>query len=325
MCDKEISKIKKEIEHFKPKTLEELNKFRIKFLGKKSGIITNILKNIHEIPIYKRKIIGKIVNDLKKDIKKKIYENKFNINNNINNVDLTITGNSPNIGSAHPISIIKNRIIHILSQIGFNYINSPEIEDDWHNFTALNIPIWHPSRDMQDTFFLCNNSNFLLRTHTTSIQIRYMKKHKPPSRIFSIGKVYRNETVSSHSNFMFHQMEAFYIDKYVSFSNLKKTINYIILSIFGKSIIRFRPSYFPFTEPSAEVDVYYNNNWMEIMGCGIIDPIVLKNVDIDPEFYSGFAFGLGIERLALMIYKIKDIRTYFDNDIRFLNQFKGEF
>lgn len=227
----------------------------------------------------------------------------------------------------HPISIIKNRIIEIFIKIGFSYVDGPEIEDDWHNFTALNIPTDHPSREMQDTFFLYKNPDILLRTHTSSVQIRYMKKHHPPFRILSIGKVYRNETVSSHSNFMFHQAEGFYIDKKVSFSDLKQTIFYLINSIFGKQIkIRFRPSYFPFTEPSAEVDIYSSSNgWLEVMGCGMIDPNVLKNVDIDSEIHSGFAFGIGIERLALMIYNIKDIRIYFNNDIRFLEQFKSEF
>ncbi|WP_341656598.1 phenylalanine--tRNA ligase subunit alpha [Blattabacterium cuenoti] len=328
MDQKKIEKIKKDLQCFHMKTSNDLETFRIKFLGKKKGIITILLKELKKIPIQERKIYGKIINELKKEAKNKI--NIFHSKNDIPNekglkFDPTIPGTSIEIGSRHPLSILKNRIIDLFIKIGFTYVDGPEIEDDWHNFTALNIPISHPSREMQDTFFLCKNPDVLLRTHTSSVQIRYMKKHSPPFRVLSIGKVYRNETISSRSNFMFHQAEGFYIDKKVSFSDLKQTIHYLITSLFGEAKIRFRPSYFPFTEPSAEVDLYFNSEWLEIMGCGMIDPQVLKNVNIDSEIYSGFAFGLGIERLALIIYKIKDIRIYFDNDIRFLKQFKSEF
>ncbi|QIK16730.1 phenylalanine--tRNA ligase subunit alpha [Blattabacterium sp. DPU] len=329
--DKKIEKIKKEIKCFHIKTYDDLETFRIKFLGKKKGIITILFKELSKIHIHKRKIFGKIINELKKETQNKInifhykYKNDDHKNDKDAKFDPTIPGKSVEIGSRHPLSILNNRIIDLFMKIGFTYVDGPEIEDDWHNFTALNIPIFHPSRDMQDTFFLCKNPDILLRTHTSSVQIRYMKKHKPPFRILSIGKVYRNETISSRSNFMFHQAEGFYIDKKVSFSNLKQTIHYLITSLFGKAKIRFRPSYFPFTEPSAEVDIYCNNEWIEIMGCGMVDPQVFKNVNIDAEIYSGFAFGLGIERLALIIYKMKDIRIYFDNDIRFLKQFKSEF
>ncbi|WP_185872446.1 phenylalanine--tRNA ligase subunit alpha [Blattabacterium cuenoti] len=326
--DKKIDKIKKYIKYFHIKTSDDLNSFRGKLLGKKKGIITILFKELKDISIYKRKNYGIIINELKKEVQKKIfhYKSKNNIQNEkILKYDPTIPGKSIELGSIHPLSIMKNRIIDIFLKIGFTYVDGPEIEDDWHNFTALNIPIYHPSRDMQDTFFLYKNPDILLRTHTSSIQIRYMKKYSPPFRVLSIGKVYRNETISSHSNFMFHQAEGFYIDKKVSFSDLKQTVHYLITSLFGKAKIRFRPSYFPFTEPSAEVDISYNNKWLEIMGCGMIDPEVLKNVNIDPEIYYGFAFGLGIERLTLMIYHMKDIRIYFDNDIRFLKQFKYEF
>ncbi|WP_185858191.1 phenylalanine--tRNA ligase subunit alpha [Blattabacterium cuenoti] len=324
--DKKIEKIKGEIKCFHIKTYNDLETFRIKFISKKKGIITSLFKELKKISIYKKKIYGKIINELKKEVQNKI--NIFQSQNNNDKIlkfDPTVPGKSIEIGGLHPLSIIKNRIIDIFMKIGFTYVYGPEIEDDWHNFTALNIPIYHPSRDMQDTFFLCKNPDILLRTHTSSVQIRYMKKHKPPFRVLSIGKVYRNETISSRSNFMFHQTEGFYIDKKVSFYDLKQTIDYLITSIFGKVKIRFRPSYFPFTEPSAEVDIYCNNGWIEIMGCGMIDPQVLKNVNINSETYSGFAFGLGIERLALIIYQIKDIRIYFNNDIRFLKQFKNEF
>ncbi|WP_185856410.1 phenylalanine--tRNA ligase subunit alpha [Blattabacterium cuenoti] len=334
MDKNEIEKIRVEIKSFHAKTYEDLEFFRIKFLGKKKGILTFLFKKLKKIPDKKRKNIGKILNELKKNVQDKIqifhkknfikgekhYKYKF---------DPTIPGKSIEIGSLHPISIVKNRILDILKMIGFSYVEGPEIENDWHNFTALNIPIDHPSRDMQDTFFLYKNPDILLRTHTSSVQIRYMKKHNPPFRVLSIGKVYRNETISSRSNFMFHQAEGFYIDKKVSFLDLKKIIQYLINSLFGeKAKIRFRPSYFPFTEPSAEVDIYcddYNAGWLEIMGCGMIDPQVLKNVNIDSEIYSGFAFGMGIERLAHLIYKINDIRTYFENDICFLKQFKNDF
>ncbi|WP_185869274.1 phenylalanine--tRNA ligase subunit alpha [Blattabacterium cuenoti] len=326
-----IDEIKKYIKCFNIQTYDDLETFRIKFLGKKRGILTNLFKELKEISIYKRKIYGKIINELKKEVQRKIfhYQSKNDIIKNEKGLkhdyDPTIPGKSIEIGSIHPLSIIKNRIIEIFLNIGFTYVDGPEIEDDWHNFTALNIPIHHPSRDMQDTFFLCKNPDILLRTHTSSIQIRYMKKHRPPFRVLSIGKVYRNETISSRSNFMFHQAEGFFIDKKVSFSDLKQTVHYLITSLFGKAKIRFRPSYFPFTEPSAEVDIHCNSEWLEIMGCGMVDPEVLKNVDINPEVYSGFAFGVGIERLSLMIYDMKDIRIYFNNDIRFLRQFKSEF
>ncbi|AFJ90712.1 phenylalanine--tRNA ligase subunit alpha [Blattabacterium sp. (Blaberus giganteus)] len=323
-----VDKIKEEIKCFHIKTYNDLETFRIKFLGKKKGILTILFKELKKISIYKRKIYGKIINELKKEVqdKIKVFQSKNDIQNDKKlKLDPTIPGRSIEIGSRHPLSLIKKRIIDIFIKIGFSYVDGPEIEDDWHNFTALNIPISHPSREMQDTFFLCKNPDILLRTHTSSVQIRYMKKHCPPFRVLSIGKVYRNETISSRSNFMFHQAEGFYIDKKVSFSDLKQTIHYFIISLFGNAKIRFRPSYFPFTEPSAEVDIYCNNGWLEIMGCGMIDPKVLENVNIDSEIYSGFAFGLGIERLALIIYQIKDIRIYFDNDIRFLKQFKSEF
>ncbi|WP_341659329.1 phenylalanine--tRNA ligase subunit alpha [Blattabacterium cuenoti] len=328
MDQKKIEKIKKELQCFHMKTSNDLETFRIKFLGKKKGIITILFKELKKISIQKRKTYGKIINELKKEAqnKIKIFHSKNEIPNEKGiKFDPTIPGTSIEIGSRHPLSILKNRIIDLFIKIGFTYVDGPEIEDDWHNFTALNIPIFHPSREMQDTFFLCKNPDVLLRTHTSSVQIRYMKKHNPPFRVLSIGKVYRNETISSRSNFMFHQAEGFYIDKKVSFSDLKQTIHYLITSLFGEVKMRFRPSYFPFTEPSAEVDLYCNSEWLEIMGCGMIDPQVLKNVNIDSEIYSGFAFGLGIERLALIIYKIKDIRIYFDNDIRFLKQFKSEF
>ncbi|MGI9526503.1 MAG: phenylalanine--tRNA ligase subunit alpha, partial [Weeksellaceae bacterium] len=235
------------------------------------------------------------------------------------------------------ISIVRNRVVEIFKRIGFALSAGPEIEDDWHNFTALNLPTYHPARDMQDTFYIEKDPDVLLRTHTSSVQIRYMENHKPPIRILSPGRVYRNEVISARSHCMFHQIEGLYVDKDVSFADLKQTLQYFTTELFGKSKIRLRPSYFPFTEPSAEVDVYWGletetdyrmtkgTGWLEIMGCGIIDPNVLKNLDIDPKEYSGFAFGMGLERMALLLYQIGDIRLYFENDKRFLEQFESEF
>ncbi|MFP3037232.1 MAG: phenylalanine--tRNA ligase subunit alpha, partial [Candidatus Karelsulcia muelleri] len=235
---------------------------------------------------------------LKKKIKKKDYF-----------TDFTKPGNKKDLGSRHPISIIENRIINILNKIGFKICEGPEIENDWYNFTALNFPSNHPAREMQDTFFL-KKSNKLLRTHTSSVQIRYMEKNTPPIRVISPGRVYRNEKISSNSHYLFHQIEGFYLDKKVSFKDLKNTINFFIKNFFGtRTETRFRPSYFPFTEPSAELDILWNNKWLEILGCGMIDPIVLNNINSD--IYSGFAFGIGIERITLMIYNLNDIRDFF--------------
>ena len=231
----------------------------------------------------------------------------------------------------------KNRIIEIFSEIGFSISEGPEIEDDWHNFSALNLPEHHPARDMQDTFFIEKNPDYLLRTHTSSVQIRHMENNKPPIRTISPGRVYRNEAISSRSHCFFHQIEGLSIDKDVSFADLKQTLEYFTSQLFGKSKIRLRPSYFPFTEPSAEVDVYWGlknetdyrmtkgTGWLEIMGCGMVDPNVLKNCNIDPEIYSGFAFGLGIDRIAMLLHQIDDIRLLSENDIRFLDQFKSSF
>ena len=251
--------------------------------------------------------------------------------------DLTRPGMPMALGARHPISLVKNRIIEIFSRIGFNVSQGPEIEDDWHNFTALNLPQHHPARDMQDTFFIQTDPDILLRTHTSSVQVRYMEEHKPPIRTISPGRVYRNEAISARSHCFFHQIEGLYVDKEVSFADLKQTLSYFTTELFGTSKIRLRPSYFPFTEPSAEVDVYWGletetdykmtkgTGWLEIMGCGMVDPNVLKNCGIDPNEYSGFAFGMGIDRIALLLHQIPDIRLLSENDIRFLEQFKSSF
>ncbi|BAO66428.1 phenylalanine--tRNA ligase subunit alpha [Candidatus Karelsulcia muelleri] len=324
---KKIKNLNKKLSKININSASELEIFRIKYLGKK-GILNSFFKEFKYINNYEKQNIGLSLNTFKKNIKniflyyKNFFLKKKNINNNIE--DLTKPGNKKYLGSRHPISIIKNRIINIFNKIGFKICEGPEIEDDWYNFTALNFPYNHPAREMQDTFFIKKSSK-LLRTHTSSVQIRYLEKNKPPIRIISPGRVYRNENISSYSHCMFHQIEGLYLDKKVSFKDLKNTINFFIKNFFGKSITRLRPSYFPFTEPSAELDILWNNKWLEIIGCGMVDPIVLKNVNIDPDLYSGFAFGMGIERISLMIYHLNDIRFFFENDLRFLEQFKKEF
>ena len=252
-----------------------------------------------------------------------------------NHGDLSRPGFPLELGARHPLSLVKNRIVDIFSQIGFNISEGPEIEDDWHNFTALNLPEYHPARDMQDTFFIQTDPDILLLTHTSSVQVRYMENNQPPIRTISPGRVFRNEAISARAHCIFHQVEGLYIDKNVSFADLKQTLLYFTKALFGKSKIRLRPSYFPFTEPSAEVDIYWGletetdyritkgTGWLEIMGCGMVDPNVLKNCNIDHEKYSGYAFGMGIERIAMLLYQIGDIRLFFENDVRFLSQFQS--
>ena len=335
-----INKVKshiKNVESFDTDSQIDLENFRIKYLGKK-GIITDLFKSLKNIDQKDKKSYGKALNDLKKEVNVKIKSTseKLNSQQKISNksFDLTRPGFPFEIGSSHPISIVKNKIIDIFSKIGYDISEGPEIEDDWHNFTALNLPKYHPARDMQDTFFIKSNPEFLLRTHTSPVQIRYMEEKTPPIRIISPGRVYRNEAISSRSHCIFHQIEGLYINKNISFSELKQTIIYFTKSLFGKSKIRFRPSYFPFTEPSAEVDIYWGlksevdhritkgTGWLEIMGCGMVDPNVLSNCKINPEEYSGFAFGMGIERITMLLYQIEDIRTFYENDVRFISQFK---
>ena len=283
-----------------------------------------------------KKILGQQINELK-ILANKIYDeskNNFSSNSTVENFeDLSKPVQLLKLGSRHPISIVKNKIIDIFLKIGFDISEGPEIEDDWHNFTALNLPEYHPARDMQDTFYISKDPDWLLRTHTSSVQIRHMENNKPPIRTISPGRVYRNEDISARSHCFFHQIEGLYIDKNVSFVDLKQTLLHFTKELFGKNKIRLRPSYFPFTEPSAELDIYWGlesetdhritkgTGWLEILGCGMVDPNVLKNCGIDPEEYSGYAFGLGLERIAMLLYQIDDIRTLYENDVRFLNQF----
>ena len=339
MIDKIKSSIN-EISSFDSNSLEEIESFRIKFLGKK-GIINKYFVEFKNIDNKQKKEVGLILNKLKNVAQQKVddlilkFSKKSKNSTTIN--DITRPGDPIEIGSRHPISLVKNRIIDIFSKIGFTISEGPEIEDDWHNFTALNFPEYHPARDMQDTFFIEKDPDILLRTHTSSVQVRYMENNKPPIRIISPGRVYRNEAISARSHCFFHQIEGLCIDKDISFADLKQTLEYFTTMLFGKSKIRLRPSYFPFTEPSAEVDVYWGlendvdykmtkgTGWLEIMGCGMVDPNVLENCGIDPKEYSGYAFGLGIDRIALLLHQIDDIRLLSENDIRFIRQFKSTF
>jgi len=335
-------KIKKdiqEIQDFKSDSIAEIEEFRIKFLGKK-GLLNSYFVEFKSLDSSEKKNAGRLLNELKTLAQDKVEALKASSSKSSENIkinDISRPGDPINIGSRHPISVVKNRIIDIFSNIGFTISEGPEIEDDWHNFSALNLPEHHPARDMQDTFFIEKNPDFLLRTHTSSVQVRYMENNKPPIRTISPGRVYRNEAISARSHCFFHQIEGLCIDKDVSFADLKQTLEYFTTQLFGKSKIRLRPSYFPFTEPSAEVDVYWGLNnetdykmtkgtgWLEIMGCGMVDPNVLENCKIDPSEYSGFAFGLGIDRIALLLHQIDDIRLLSENDVRFLDQFKSSF
>ncbi|WP_299213260.1 phenylalanine--tRNA ligase subunit alpha [uncultured Aquimarina sp.] len=336
-----IDKIKEyisEVEDFSAKTKEEVEAFRIKFSGKK-GLVNDFFTEFRNIANDQKKEFGQAINALKVAAEDKVRALKDELESKDEEKgaygDLTRPAEPIALGSRHPISLVKNQIIDIFSRIGFNVSEGPEIEDDWHNFTALNLPEYHPARDMQDTFFIQTDPDILLRTHTSSVQVRYMEDNKPPIRTISPGRVYRNEAISARSHCFFHQVEGLYIDKDVSFADLKQTLQYFTTEMFGKSKIRLRPSYFPFTEPSAEVDVYWGletetdykmtkgTGWLEIMGCGMVDPNVLKNCNIDPEEYSGFAFGMGIDRIALLLYGISDIRMLSENDVRFLEQFKS--
>ncbi|TDS52174.1 phenylalanine--tRNA ligase subunit alpha [Myroides indicus] len=337
-----IDKIKEyigEAEQFSSDNKETLEAFRIRFLSKK-GILSELFAQFKTVPNEQKKEFGQVINLLKNTVEDKVKSIQESLDSkDVQNLygDLTRPGYPVEIGSRHPISIVKNQIIDIFSNIGFNVSEGPEIEDDWHNFSALNFPEYHPARDMQDTFFVQTNPEHLLRTHTSSVQVRYMEKNTPPLRTISPGRVFRNEAISSRSHCIFHQVEGLYIDKDVSFADLKQTLLYFTKEMFGKSKIRLRPSYFPFTEPSAEVDIYWGlksevdyritkgTGWLEIMGCGMVDPNVLKNCNIDANEYSGFAFGMGIERIAMLLYQISDIRMFYENDVRFLEQFKTSF
>ena len=335
-----IKNLIKEADEFSADSLSAVEDFRVKFLGKK-GVLNDLFEAFKAVPSDKKKAYGQAINELKKTAQERVNALKKSLlidqTSRAESIDHTRPGDPFLIGGRHPISLVKNRIIDIFSRIGFNVSEGPEIEDDWHNFTALNLPEHHPARDMQDTFFVQTDPDILLRTHTSSVQVRYMENNSPPIRTISPGRVYRNEAISARSHCFFHQIEGLYIDKEVSFADLKQTLQFFTEALFGKSKIRLRPSYFPFTEPSAEVDVYWGletetdykmtkgTGWLEIMGCGMVDPNVLTNCGIDAKKYSGFAFGMGIDRIALLLHQINDIRLLSENNLRFLEQFKSTF
>jgi phenylalanyl-tRNA synthetase alpha chain len=325
------------VEAFEADSTEAVEAFRIAYAGKK-GILNALFAAFREVAPAEKKEYGQLLNTLKQAVADKVkalQTQTFQGNQTGTIADPFRPAFPLEIGSRHPLSLVRNRIIDIFSQVGFSISEGPEIEDDWHNFTALNLPEYHPARDMQDTFFIQTDPDILLRTHTSSVQVRYMENNTPPIRTLSPGRVFRNEAISARSHCIFHQIEGLYIDEKVSFADLKQMLLYFTKSLFGKSKIRLRPSYFPFTEPSAEVDIYWGletetdyritkgTGWLEIMGCGMVDPNVLSNCGIDPEKYSGYAFGMGIERIAMLLYQISDIRMFFENDVRFLKQFKG--
>lgn len=338
-------RIRQSIENLKQlsaNTLEEIEQLRIQYLGKK-GVLNDLFNQFKAIPNEEKREMGSLLNELKTAVQSKIETLREALDaktdNQTNIDDLTKPAYLETLGSRHPISLVRNEICEIFSQIGYIVEEGPEIEDDWHVFSALNFPPEHPARDMQDTFFIENRAdgnNAVLRTHTSSIQVRTMERQKPPIRVIAPGRVFRNEAISARAHCIFHQIEGLYIDKGVSFADLKQSLLYFAKEMFGNDTkIRLRPSYFPFTEPSAEMDVSCNlcggkgcnvckgTGWLEIMGCGMVDPNVLKSSGIDPDVYSGFAFGMGVERIAMLKYGVNDLRMYFENDVRFLNQFKS--
>ena len=339
MLDK-VKILLEEVSSYSPQNPEELEQFRIQYLGKK-GKMNDLFAAFKEVPNDQKKAFGQALNQLKQAIQDKLDEGKASFSENTqqsSGLDLSRPVAADQLGSRHPLSLVRNEIVEIFKRIGFTLSEGPEIEDDWHNFTALNLPDEHPARDMQDTFFIQQNPDILLRTHTSSVQVRFMENNQPPIRTLSPGRVYRNEAISARAHCIFHQVEGLYIDKDVSFADLKQTLLYFAKEMFGdKTEIRLRPSYFPFTEPSAEVDVSCNicsgkgcnvckyTGYLEILGCGMVDPNVLKNCGIDPNVYTGFAFGMGIERIAMLKYQVKDLRLFFENDVRFLEQFKSTF
>lgn len=334
-----IENYKQEISKEEVKNASTLEAFRIKYLGTK-GLVKSIMGEMKNIAAENKRQAGQLLNEFKIFTEEKFEAFKTQIGNNgeadKKKTDITLPGAALPIGARHPISIVQNKIVSIFQRLGFAVAEGPEIEDDWHNFSALNLPENHPARDMQDTFYLHENPAWLLRTHTSSVQIREMEKGNLPLRIICPGRVYRNETISARAHMFFNQVEGLYIAENVSFADLKQTLYFFVQEMFGQNVkVRFRPSYFPFTEPSAEMDiscllcggsgcnVCKKTGWVEILGCGMVHPKVLDNCGIDSNKYTGFAFGMGIERIAMLNYQIKDLRLFSENDVRFLDQFKG--
>ncbi len=331
-----LDTFRKEILGTEPDSADAAEAYRIRFLGTK-GIVKNLFQEIKNVPADKKKEFGQILNEFKQLAESKYESLKEPINDKrstINDMDWSLPGDPIPVGTRHPISLVRNRIIQIFGRLGFSVAEGPEIEDDWHNFTSLNLPQDHPARDMQDTFYVNRNPDWLLRTHTSNVQARVMEKQKPPIRIICPGRVYRNETVSARAHNFFNQCEGLYVDENVSFADLKQTLYFFVQEMFGKTVkIRFRPSYFPFTEPSAEMDitclicggsgcnVCKHTGWVEILGSGMVHPKVLQNFNIDPNKYTGYAFGMGMERICQLKYRVNDLRLYSQNDLRFLRQF----
>jgi len=335
-----INSIRQESDLFVIDNLDDLDNYRIRFLSR-NGLVNDIFEKFKTVAPEQKKQFGQVINLLKNDLQARfdgLKEQLENLNHATDNQDwdFTLPAIPDSVGSRHPLTIVRERMLQIFERMGFNLSEGPEIEDDWHNFTALNFPLNHPAREMQDTFFVEKNPDVVLRTHTSSVQIRIMEKQKPPIRTISPGRVFRNEAISARAHCMFHQIEGLYVDKNVSFADLKQTLYHFVRELFGQDMqIRFRPSFFPFTEPSAEIDisclickgkgcnVCKQSGWVEIGGAGMLDPNVLKNCNIDPEEYSGFAFGMGVERMTMLKYQVRDLRLYTENDLRFLSQFKG--
>ena len=332
-----IDTYKKEIEHFVANKSEEAEAFRIKYLGTK-GLVKDVMGEMKNVAVDRKKEFGQLLNEFKVFAEARYEELKAataeQVSSAAHTIDLTLPGDPLPLGSRHPISLVRNQIVSIFQRLGFAVAEGPEIEDDWHNFTALNLPENHPARDMQDTFYISQNPDWLLRTHTSSVQVREMEKGKLPIRIICPGRVYRNETISARAHCFFHQVEGLYIAENVSFADLKQTLYFFVQEMFGKDFkVRFRPSYFPFTEPSAEMDisclicggkgcnVCKHTGWVEILGCGMVHPSLLDNCGIDSNKYTGFAFGMGVERITMLKYQIKDLRLFSENDVRFLRQF----
>ena len=343
IMQQQIDQYTAEIEEYAPAGAAELEAFRIRYLGTK-GIIKELFEQFKTVSPDEKRVLGKVLNQFKQlaETKYNVYKDAFDAGSQAATTegDLTLPGEGYAVGSRHPLSLVRNEIIDIFKRLGFVVAEGPEIEDDWHNFSALNFPEEHPARDMQDTFFIKKNNgrdDIALRTHTSSVQVRMMENGKPPFRAIMPGRVYRNEAISARAHCFFHQVEGLYIDENVSFADLKQTLYHFVQELYGEGTkVRFRPSFFPFTEPSAEMDISCTickgagcnmckyTGWVEILGCGMVDPNVLENCGIDSKKYTGFAFGMGIERIANLKYVIRDLRLFSENDVRFLAQFKTE-
>ena len=338
MIIEQIKELLQQVENIKAANTEELEALRIKYLSKK-GIISSLMNDFRNVPAEQKREVGMFINQLKEKTQNKINELKESFENaqaSDNEIDLTRSAYPIELGTRHPLSLVKKEICDIFGRLGFSIAEGPEVEDDWHVFSSLNFAEDHPARDMQDTFFIQHSPDVLLRTHTSSVQSRVMEKQQPPIRIICPGRVYRNEAISYRAHCFFHQVEALYVDKNVSFADLKQALLYFAKEMFGpETKIRLRPSYFPFTEPSAEMDISCDlcggkgcafckhTGWVEILGCGMVDPNVLENCDIDSKVYTGFALGMGIERITNLKYRVKDLRMFSENDVRFLREFES--